>query len=114
MKIIYNYLIPFSGFKAINLFGILFARKGANINERTLNHERIHSEQMRELLFVPFYLLYIIEFIIRIPMSDFDVHKAYRNISFEREAFANDENFEYLKTRKLFSAFKYLKSNFKN
>lgn len=29
MKIIYNDIIPFKGYKAINLFGIVFARKSA-------------------------------------------------------------------------------------
>lgn len=111
MKIIYNNIIPFPGFKAINLFGILFARKGANINGRTLNHERIHSAQMRELLYVLFYVLYVIEYLIRIPMCDFDVLQAYRSISFEREAYANDDDFEYLKIRKLFAFLKYLKRN---
>jgi hypothetical protein len=32
MKIIYNKIIPFPGYKAINLFGILFARKNAKID----------------------------------------------------------------------------------
>lgn len=109
MKIIYSNIIPFTGFKVINLFGILFARKCANIEEQTLNHERIHTAQMRELLFVPFYVLYVIEYIIRIPMHDFDIVQAYRNISFEREAYANDEDFEYLNRRKLFAFIRYLK-----
>ena len=109
MKIIYNDIIPFPGFNAINLFGFLFARKGSTINERTLNHERIHTAQMRELLFVLFYVLYVIEYLIRIPMYYFDIVQAYRNISFEREAYANDEDFEYLNRRKLFAFVRYLK-----
>lgn len=109
MKIIYNNIIPFPGFNAINLFGVLFARKEANIGSQTINHERIHTTQMRELLFVLFYVLYIFEYLIRIPMHDFDVYEAYRNISFEREAYANDEDLEYLKRRKLFAFVRYLK-----
>lgn len=109
MRIIYSDIIPIAGFKAINLFGFLFARKGSTINERTLNHERIHTAQMRELFFVLFYVVYIIEYLIRIPMHDFDIVQAYRNISFEREAYANDEDFEYLNRRKLFAFVKYLK-----
>lgn len=109
MKIIYNDIIPFPGFNAINLFGILFARKEAKIGERTINHERIHTAQMRELFLVLFYVFYVIEYLIRIPMYDFDIVQAYRNISFEREAYANDEDFEYLNRRKLFAFVKYLK-----
>lgn len=44
MKIIYNNILPFKGFKCVNLFGILFARKGANITQITVNHESIHSQ----------------------------------------------------------------------
>lgn len=109
MKIIYNKLIPHKDFKTINLFGILFARKGANIDDLTLNHERIHAAQMRELLFVPFYVFYVIEYIIRIPMHDFDVYEAYRNISFEREAYANEQDLSYLKRRDLFAFSEYLR-----
>jgi len=29
MKIIYNNIIPFKGYKGINLFGVLFVRKGS-------------------------------------------------------------------------------------
>lgn len=43
MKIIYNNIIPFKSYKCINLFGILFARKGVRIDDRTINHESIHT-----------------------------------------------------------------------
>lgn len=44
MKIIYNNIIPFKGFKAINLFGILFVRKNKSLSNKDINHEAIHSE----------------------------------------------------------------------
>ena len=109
MLVIRNKVIPFTGFKAINLFGVLFVRGDARIDEVTINHERIHTAQLRELLYIFFYLWYVIEYLIRIPMYDFDIVQAYRNISFEREAYANDEDFEYLKSRKLFAFVRYLK-----
>lgn len=105
MKIIYNNIIPFKGFKAVNLFGLLFARKGASINETTINHESIHTEQMKELLYLPFYVWYAIEWLIRLFMKG----NAYRNISFEREAYANEKDFDYLSKRKHFSFFSYIK-----
>lgn len=108
MKIIYNKYIPFSGFKAMNLFGILFVRKGATIDEKTLNHERIHTAQMRELLFVLFYVFYLFEYIVRLFQYRFDSDKAYRNISFEREAYANERYLIYLDERKFFAFLKYL------
>lgn len=54
MKIIRNNFIPVKGFKAINLFGVLFVRGNAVISEKTLRHEHIHTMQMREMLYVPF------------------------------------------------------------
>ena len=65
MKIIRNNFIPVKGFKAINLFGVLFVRGNAVISEKTLRHEHIHTMQMREMLYVPFYLWYGIEYVIK-------------------------------------------------
>nr|DAU75425.1 MAG TPA: hypothetical protein [Caudoviricetes sp.] len=84
MKIIYNNIIPFPGFAAINLFGVIFARKEyRQLSETTVNHEAIHTEQMKELLYVGFYLCYLVEWVVRLFMKG----NAYRNISFEREAY---------------------------
>ena len=105
MKIIRNKYIPFKGFRAINLFGILFVRGNAIINERTIRHEAIHTAQMKEMLYIFFYLWYVVEWIIRLFMKG----NAYRNISFEREAYANEEYIDYLESRKRFAWTKYLK-----
>ncbi len=72
-----------------------------------INHEKIHLEQQKELLIIPFYLLYIIEWILR-SIYYFDIYKAYQNISFEREAYYNEKGLDYLKARKAFSFIKYL------
>ncbi len=105
MKIIRNKYIPFKGFRAINLFGILFARGGAIINERTIRHESIHTAQMKELWYVFFYLWYVAEWLIRLFMKG----NAYRNISFEREAYTNQDDLSYLKNRERFDFVRYLK-----
>ena len=104
MKIIRNNVIPFKGFKAINLFGILFVRKDAVLSDIDINHEKIHTEQMKELLFIFFYAWYAIEWIIRL----FGSGNAYRNISFEQEAYANEDNLNYLEERNHFSFLNYL------
>lgn len=103
MKIIRNKYIPFTGYKAINLFGILFVKNNAKIDEVTINHEAIHSAQMKEMLFIFFYLLYFIEWLFRLPKDN-----AYRSISFEREAYENDSDINYLKNRKHFAFLKYI------
>lgn len=107
MKIIYNNVIPFKGFTAINLFGILFARKDAKIAKRTIQHESIHTLQMKELLYIGFYIWYFIEWIIRIFQYGFNIN-AHRNISFEREAYNCQSVPNYLQVRKRYKTFYYL------
>ena len=104
MKIIYNNIIPFPGYKAINLFGVLFVREGAKISEQDLNHESIHTAQMKEMFYIFFYIWYIVEWVIRL----FKKGNAYRNISFEQEAYSNEDNLEYLNDRKHYVWFKYI------
>lgn len=72
-----------------------------------LNHESIHLRQQAELLIVFFYLWYALEFLIRLIQFQ-DRHKAYRNISFEREAYQKEINFEYLKNRSAYGFLKFL------
>jgi hypothetical protein len=107
MKIIRNNIIPFKGYKAINLFGVLFVRKNAVIDEITINHEKIHTAQMKELLYIFFYLFYIIDWLIGlIAYASFSM--AYREICFEKEAYANEKDLSYLQRRKIFAFIKYL------
>ncbi|WP_042367899.1 hypothetical protein [Bacteroides neonati] len=99
MKVIRNRFIPFKGFRAMNVCGVLFARKEAKIDKKTLNHEQIHTAQMKELLYVFFYLWYVLEWIVRLFMKG----NAYRSISFEREAYDNENNDRYLNERRKFA-----------
>lgn len=98
MKIVRNKFIPFKGFKAINLFGVLFVREDAYINDYDINHEKIHTEQMKEMLYVFFYIWYFVEWLIKL----FYCNNAYRSISFEREAYKNQYNLNYLNERNRF------------
>lgn len=86
---------------------MILVRKGIRPNARLLNHERIHLRQQIELLVVPFYLLYLVEYILRLIIYR-NPSKAYRNISFEREAYAHDNDLEYLAGRTFLSSFRYL------
>ena len=65
----------------------------------------IHTAQMKEMLYIFFYLWYVAEWIFRLFMKG----NAYRNISFEREAYANEEHVIYLEDRERFAWIKYLK-----
>lgn len=98
MKIIRNKIIPFNGYKVLNLFGLLFVRENARLNDYIINHEAIHTAQMKELLYIPFYLIYVLEYLFK--LIKYKPDEAYDNISFEKEAYANEKNKNYLKTRK--------------
>jgi hypothetical protein len=89
--------------KAIALFPFIFTE---TVAEKTLNHERIHLRQQLELLVIPFYLWYGIEYVVRLFGKSGYV--AYKNIGFERECFSNDKDMNYLKKRKPYSFLKYL------
>lgn len=103
MKVIRNKLIPFKGYKAITFFPFIFVRKDVTFNEVDLNHENIHGMQQVEMLLVLFYAWYIIEYLVRLVMYSFNSDKAYRNISFEKEAYRNETDFNYLRNRKHFA-----------
>lgn len=107
MKIVENNILPFGGYLAVNIFGILFIRKGTRdkISSKVINHEAIHSAQIKEMLYIFFYLWYGIEYFVRL----FQHGDEYLSISLEREAYDNEDNLEYLKSRRHFSWFKYVK-----
>jgi len=89
------------------LFWIFFA-KGVKVTPQLENHETIHYCQQREMLFVLQWLWYGVEYLVRrIKRRSHDA--AYMSLSFEREAYANENSLEYLKTRKRFAWVRYLK-----
>jgi len=98
MILLCKYIIP-NGYRSIALYPFIFLKdKRQKEDLILLNHERIHITQQKELLVLFFYLWYAIEFLIRLM-----IHKnwriAYRYISFELEAYANESNLRYVKKR---------------
>jgi hypothetical protein len=82
----------------LSIFPFIFVPNEACKNDkRLINHERIHHRQQLELLFFGFVIWYFIAL----------YRKSYMGISFEREAYQNDHNLDYLKTRPLFAFYKY-------
>lgn len=75
-------------------------------DDQTIRHEMIHARQQLEMLILPFYIWYLIEWIIRLIIN---FKMAYMSVSFEREAYRNDENGEYLTERKYFAWLSYLR-----
>lgn len=86
-------------------FGIYLGEKYLT-DTRTIRHESIHWKQQLEMLIIFFYIWYLIEWVIRM-FTNFG--KAYESISFEREAYGNQNNLKYLKERKHFAWLKYLR-----
>lgn len=123
LKVICNKFIPFPGYYAMMLFGKIFVRQeycGREISQRTINHEGIHLcqaldfvnniEKLQILGFIIFYIIYFIEWLIKLIISLFTLGrvKAYRSISFEQEAYSNEEDYTYQDMRKPFSWIKYI------
>ena len=71
-----------------------------------INHERIHLRQQIEMGLVVFYIWYFAEYLIRLVQYK-KHYLAYLHISFEREAFLNQQDFDYLKNRKFWAFLKY-------
>lgn len=112
MKIIQNKFIPFDNYTAINLFGIVFAKKP--LDEISINHEAIHTAQMKEMLYIFFYLWYAIEYLfIHFANLSKSQNKKYHQISFEQEAHYYDTNLAYLNWRKPYSWLEFFKIKIK-
>lgn len=81
---------------------MLFKNNRMKADKTIVNHERIHFQQQLELLILPFYILYLINYLLN--LIRFKNHEqAYFNICFEKEAYSNDKNLNYLQTRRLYS-----------
>ena len=107
MILVFKYLVP-KGYTGITLFPFVFLKhKSLKYDAKLMNHERIHLRQQLELLVLPFFVWYIIEFIIRFSQCR-QWTVAYKSISFEREAYLNESDEEFLKSRRFWNFLKYL------
>ena len=99
--------------------GLFVVSKEEHLRERTKVHETIHAMQWAEVTVasllvltmlswlisplwmmaapVVYYVWYVVEWLLRLPHGN-----AYRNISFEREAYENEADIRYLVDRELF------------
>lgn len=87
---------------------MLFKSKSLKVNALIINHEKIHFKQQQELLILPFYILYLLHYLInRLKYGNHDA--AYLNICFEQEAYAHDREPDYLHKRKPYGWTRFLK-----
>jgi hypothetical protein len=93
-------IAPFLRVSGMALFPfILLKSKSLAGDAIIINHERIHLRQQAELLVIPFYVLYLINYLVNLLRYK-NHEKAYLHIVFEREAYANETNMNYLQSRK--------------
>lgn len=102
-----KYLVP-KGFGGLTIFPfIVMRRKEQSGNAVFVNHEKIHLRQQMELMVVVFFVWYGLEFLWRLLQFK-DRHLAYRNICFEREAYAKEQDLQYLRERRVWNFLQYL------
>jgi hypothetical protein len=92
--------IPYS---AMAIYPLILVKKEHMKQDLSLiHHEKIHHRQQLELLLVGFYLLYAAHYLFN--LLKFRNHfTAYKQIIFEREAFAMDKDLDYLNRRRIFA-----------
>lgn len=104
-------IVP-KGYNGITLwpFGIYFSDVKYLSNEIKNNHERIHWEQQKELGGIFFYLIYVVEWVVKYILNFFTKSKisAYRSLAAEREAYHYDQDTKYLLNRKRYTWLKYI------
>ena len=98
IKVVCKY-IP-NPIRAIAIWPFVFFRTEALSEEAVLiNHEKIHLEQQKETLLVPFFVIYVIQGMVNFIKGD-NPYLAYRNTSAEKEAWDNEDSGNYLSIRK--------------
>jgi len=104
--LISKYIVP-RGYIGITIFPFMFLKyKALKGNQDLINHEKIHLRQQLELLIIPFFVIYSFEFLVRLfQYRAWEL--AYRNISFEREAYGNESNLDFLKKRRIWNFIHY-------
>jgi hypothetical protein len=91
---------PWLNVNAMALFPVILIRSQAmRKDEVLLNHERIHLRQQLELLVLPFYVLYLLNYLVNLIRYR-KHHEAYMGISFEQEAYKMEADLAYLNCRK--------------
>ncbi len=106
MTIVAPFLLG-KNFNAITLFPFIVLRTEDLKSDTVLmNHEKIHLRQQAELLVIFFYLWYLSEYFYYL-LKFKNQMQAYYSIRFEKEAYQNQSNLNYLKNRAFWAFLKY-------
>ena len=108
MILIFKHILP-KQYNGVTIFPFIFLKdKKLKLDKRLINHEKIHLKQQVELLWIFFFIWYFTEYVMGLIRYK-NHYLAYKNISFEKEAYINDSNLHYLKKRNVFEFIKYIK-----
>lgn len=109
LKLVYAKYIPLKRFIALTLCPWIIIRKDKKdrFNATLKRHESTHALQQIECLWVGFFLLYILEYIIKVCCT-FSLERAYKAISFEQEAYEHQDEIYYNEVRKHYAWIKYI------
>lgn len=125
-------LLAFSGCHTITLGPFVFSkRKEEIITQEVRNHETCHAVQWTEMTVcagtvvlllqiiygisplwylmsgTAYYIWYVLEYLVRLAIGR-DTEWAYRTVGFEAEAYANDDDPDYIENRGLMDWIRYL------
>ena len=108
MILIVSRTLLLGNFKGLSLWPFVIVKSAELKKDKLLiHHEKIHLRQQIEMLVLLFYVWYLLEFGIRFLISG-NFKLAYRTISFEREAYACENNKDYLAERPFWAFLKFL------
>ena len=108
MNVVENDTIPFGNYKCMTIYKWIFTKWPKRLTQVDFNHEATHLHQQTELLVIFFYLWYVFEWLIKFIVTalrsifgkdKWDWKRAYRSISFEMEAYENEENTSWTNQR---------------
>lgn len=124
MKIVRNKYLPVGKFDAMNILGFLFVKEDVELTPTTIRHEAIHTAQQYEIMTASALLalivsnifaswwyaliailmpiaLYVLAWLVEVTLPPYT--SAYKDSPFEREAYYNQHNPEYLAARTFFA-----------
>lgn len=130
--VIRNKYLPLGDFKVMNILGFLFVREGVEASPTILRHEAIHTRQQYEIIIASAILflwvvntyswlcylliifamplvLYALAWLIELMRPPYN--SAYKDTPFEREAYINQGNPNYLDTRPWFAWVRYIRKS---
>jgi hypothetical protein len=110
LKRVYSHHFPPSGYLALAFCPWVFIREDAKkrYTAKIDRHEVTHALQQVETLWILFIVIYGLEYLIKLPLCDFDHYRTYQSISFEQEAYEHQSETYYNDVRRHYTWMRYL------